>query len=149
MKKVFLLFFFVTIFILCTLQAQNKLDKDKEAVKKALLAQQEAWNKGDIDTFMEGYWKSDELQFIGGSGPTFGWQKTLDGYKKRYPDRATMGTLKFDILQIDKRSSKIISLIGKFTLIRAKDKPSGHFLLLWKKIKGKWLIVADCTSSDS
>ena len=149
MKNISLLLFCFLIYSNCDLKAQSKFDKNKEQVKKALLAQQDAWNNGDIDAFMEGYWKSEQLQFIGGSGPTFGWQQTLDGYKKRYPDRAAMGTLKFDILQIDQRSSKVISLIGKFTLTREKDQPSGHFLLLWKKIKGKWLIVADCTSSDS
>lgn len=124
--------------------AQN--GKDIELVKEALQIQQSAWNRGDIDAFMEGYWKSENLQFIGASGPTYGWQTTLENYKKRYPDKAAMGQLEFEIYNIDVRSKNVISLIGKYTLIREKDTPSGYFLLIWKKIKGKWLIVADHTN---
>ena len=147
MKKTFssLLLMFCFLFIQSTLLL-GQSEKAIEAVKSALFIQQEAWNNGDIDAFMEGYWKSDNLQFIGSSGPTYGWKNTLEGYKKRYPDRAAMGQLTFDILNIDVRSKKVISLVGKFTLKRENDSPSGHFLLIWKKIKGKWLIVADHTS---
>ena len=95
---------------------------------------------------METYWKSENLQFLGSNGPTYGWENTLERYKKRYPDRAAMGQLEFEIMNIDVRSKKVISLIGKYTLKRENDEPSGYFLLLWKKIKGKWLIVADHTS---
>ena len=144
-----ILVFFCILCTATTLFAQGSSDKDIEMIKNAMQKQQDAWNNGDIDTFMEWYWKSDNLQFIGGNGPTFGWQNTLDNYKKRYPDTATMGKLKFDILQVDRRSRKVISLIGKFTLTREKDQPTGHFLLLWKKIKGQWLIIADCTSAAS
>jgi hypothetical protein len=86
------------------------------------------------------------LQFIGSSGPTYGWQTTLENYKKNYPDSDAMGKLRFDILNMNQRSKKVVSVVGKFTLMRKNDEPSGYFLLIWQKIKGKWVIVADHTS---
>ena len=147
MKKAFIQFTFTLIFSLsCGYFANAQSHNDIEAVKQALFTQQDAWNQGNIDAFMEGYWKSEQLQFIGASGPTYGWQTTLENYKKRYPDQAAMGQLEFEILNVDIRSKKVISLLGKYSLKRENDSPSGYFLLLWKKIKGKWLIVADHTS---
>ena len=135
----------VTI-LLVSASLRGQTDRDVEAVKALLISQSEAWNRGDIDAFMEGYWKSDKLLFTSGGGITEGWQNTLDRYKKGYPDRAAMGKLTFDILNVTKRSKKIISLNGKFTLEREKDRPTGYFLLLFQKIKGQWVIVADCTA---
>ncbi|HMQ64263.1 MAG TPA: DUF4440 domain-containing protein [Flavilitoribacter sp.] len=133
-------------FLLVSAGTFAQTDRDVEAVKALLKSQSEAWNRGDIDGFMEGYWKSDKLLFTSSGGVTEGWQNTLDRYKKGYPDLAAMGKLTFDILHVTKRSKKIISLNGKFTLEREKDRPSGYFLLLFQKIKGKWVIVADCTA---
>ncbi|MCB0609045.1 MAG: DUF4440 domain-containing protein, partial [Lewinella sp.] len=107
----------VTI-LLVSASLRGQTDRDVEAVKALLISQSEAWNRGDIDAFMEGYWKSDKLLFTSGGGITEGWQNTLDRYKKGYPDRAAMGKLTFDILNVTKRSKKIISLNGKFTLER-------------------------------
>ena len=117
-----------------------------ESVKKILMKQSDDWNNGDIDAFMEHYWKSDQLQFIGSKGITYGWQNTLEGYKKRYPDKTAMGTLKFDILNVTQRSKKVISLVGRFHLKRTIGDLSGHFLLIFQKIKGRWVITADHTS---
>lgn len=144
MKSVFLLFtalFFSTVF-----WAQTVESKDFQAVRQVLATQQDAWNRGDIDAFMEYYWKSPELQFLGSKGPTYGWQNTLERYKKNYSNRDLMGQLKFDILNLNQRSKKVITVLGKFTLIRKNDEPSGYFLLVFQKIKGKWVIVADHTS---
>ncbi len=126
--------------------AQHTEDKDFQAIRAAMGEQEQAWNQGDIDAFMEHYWKSEDLQFIGSRGPTYGWQTTLENYKKNYPDRDAMGKLRFDILNINRRDKKVISVLGKFTLERKNDQPSGYFLLIWQKIKGKWVIVADHTS---
>ena len=123
-------------------------DQDILKVKQLLHEQSIAWNKGDIDTFMETYWKSDRLQFIGAKGVTYGWQNTLEGYKRRYPNREAMGQLTFDIITVDKHSDQLISLVGKFMLKRSIGDLSGHFLLLIKKIDGKWLIIADHTSAE-
>ena len=107
--------------------------------------QEAAWNRGDIPAFMEGYWKSEELTFIGSSGLNKGWQTTLDNYKKNYPDKATMGKLSFDVLKVDHINQDACYLIGRYTLVREKDRPTGLFTLLWKKINGKWVIVSDQT----
>lgn len=107
--------------------------------------QEEAWNKGDIKGFMEYYWKSDSLKFIGSKGITYGWQKTLDNYIKGYPTKSAMGILTFSILEITQLSNSSIYVIGKWDL--KKEKPSGgYFTLLWRKINDKWVIVADHTS---
>ena len=119
-----------------------------EKVKSLLHHQSELWNNGDIEGFMEDYWKSEKLVFLGSKGPIYGWQATLDRYKKNYPDRATMGKLKFDLINVDQQSRKVVSVVGKFYLTRPEvGDLSGYFLLILRKIKGKWLIVADHTSS--
>lgn len=123
--------------------AQSKAEKE---IRKVLAEQTEAWNKADIQGFMQGYWVSDSLKFIGKNGVTKGWTATLNNYKKSYPDKAAMGTLTFDILTVEKISSKAAFVIGKWKLQREKDVLQGHFTLFWKKIKGKWLIVADHSS---
>jgi len=132
-------------FFAFNLQAQEQ-HRSVKKVLKILKKQSEQWNKGDIEAFMQDYWKSDQLQFIGSKGVTYGWQQTFDNYKKGYPDRAAMGQLTFDILNTKRLSRKVISVTGKFTLKRENDMPTGHFLLIWKKIKGKWVIIADHTS---
>lgn len=123
-------------------QDDNLIGKE---IKKVLSAQQKAWNEGNIEVFMQGYWPSDSLTFIGSKGLTYGWKKTLDNYKKSYPDKTTMGKLQFDILKLDILSADAAILIGRYTLIREKDQPTGLFTLVWKKIDGKWVIISDQT----
>ncbi len=140
------------LFIVCLSMAYStetlaqKDSKDFEQIKKILFQQEEDWNKGDIDAFMKAYWNSEELQFGGANGITKGWQQTLDNYKKGYPDRATMGKLTFVIKDMTQHSKTVISLTGSWELERENDRPGGHFLLIWRKIKGEWKIVVDHTS---
>jgi ketosteroid isomerase-like protein len=122
-------------------------DPDIAQVRALLQQQQDAWNRGDIDAFMQAYWKSDQLQFVGGNGITLGWQNTLDNYKKRYPNRSAMGQLTFGVVSVEKLSKKVIFLIGTWNLKRDADQPGGYYNLLWKKIAGRWVIVTDHTSS--
>jgi hypothetical protein len=129
------------IFISIGVAAQE----DIKAVTAAMNAQEKLWNSGNIDGFMEYYWKSDSLKFIGGKGVTYGWQKTLDNYKRSYPNKAAMGILKFTLIENTQLSHDAIYVIGKWEL--QKGKPAGgHFTLLWRKIDGKWVIVSDHTS---
>jgi len=127
--------------------------KEKQAILNVLHQQTQYWNEGRLDQFMDGYWQSDSLQFIGGKGITYGWQNTLDRYRKTYPDQATRGTLRFDILQVellgrDASGQESAFVVGKFYLSRPeKGDANGHFTLLWKKIKGRWVITADHSSS--
>lgn len=119
---------------------------DQEQVREIMAKQEAAWNRGDLEGFMEGYWKSDSLRFIGSRGLSYGWQTTLQNYKKSYPDSETMGKLKFTILSVEKLSKNNIYVIGKWSLTRKVGDLSGHYTLLWKKIHGKWVIVADHSS---
>lgn len=141
--------YLVMLFVGIATVAFAQKNKDIETVKSILLRQADDWNRGDLDAFMVGYWPSEKLQFIGGKGVTYGWQNTLERYKRVYPDRATMGKLKFDILEVQQISKKVIMLTGKYTLTRENDQPTGHFLLIWRKIKGDWMIIADHSSSAS
>jgi len=117
----------------------------KKQIRKVMKTQEYAWSQGDITGFMKGYWKSDSLKFVGSRGITYGWQTTLENYKKSYPDTKTMGKLHFDIELIEKLSVDTYYLIGRYTLQREKDKPSGYFNLIWRKIKGNWKIITDMT----
>jgi hypothetical protein len=142
MKKIFLL-----ILIACSLPALLPAqDKDKQQILSLLQRQTEDWNRGNIDAFMVGYWNSDSLMFIGKSGVTYGYKKTLENYKKNYSDTAQMGKLSFDILQVKRLSNEYYYVVGKWFLKRSVGDIGGHYNLLFRKIKGKWVIVADHSS---
>lgn len=119
---------------------------DEKAIHSLLAKQVEAWNRGNIEEFMQGYWKNDSLMFIGKSGVTYGYQQTLDNYKRGYPNKDYMGTLKFDILQVKKIAKGVYFVVGKWFLKRSAGDVGGHYSLLLRKIKGKWNIVADHSS---
>ena len=118
----------------------------EDAVTKVLNDQENAWNTGDITKYMEGYWKNDSLKFIGKSGIQYGWQQTIDNYKKSYPDKATMGSLKFEIVKIETLSNSSAFVVGKWALTREKGNVNGYFTLLFKLIEGNWVIVCDHSS---
>jgi len=120
--------------------------KEEQLISSVLYAQQKAWNTGSITAFMEGYWKSPQLSFIGSKGVTRGWEQTAENYHKGYPDKAAMGSLDFEIIELRVLSATAAYMIGKYTLTREDDSPSGHFNLLWEKIDGQWVIVSDHTS---
>ncbi len=120
---------------------------DEQLIFNVLETQRLAWNDGDIELFMEGYWKSEALSFTGKSGVTKGWEATLSNYQKSYPDRATMGQLSFEVLELNLLSEASAHMIGKWQLARdTKEDVGGFFTLIWRKIDGNWLIVADHTS---
>lgn len=120
--------------------------QDKQAIAAVMHKQQVDWSNGDIDGFMQSYWKSDSLAFIGKRGPTYGWQQTLDNYKKSYPDKAAMGKLTFRLDKIELLSKTDAFVMGAWSLAREKDAPGGYFTLWFKKVNGKWVIVCDHTS---
>lgn len=126
--------------------AASAQNKDETAVRNLLEQQRQAWNAGDIEKFMDGYWQSDSLMFVGKSGVTYGWQNTLDNYKKGYPDTAAMGKLKFDILEVKRLSVLYFFVVGKWHLTRSIGDVGGHFTLLFKKVKNNWVIVTDHSS---
>ncbi len=116
------------------------------AVLDVLDMQVEAWNEGDIDGFMAGYLNSDELRFTSGNEVHRGWRQTLQRYRQRYPDRAAMGTLAFENLDVRVLSEHAAMVFGRFRLTREADEPTGLFTLLLEQHGEQWLIVADHTS---
>lgn len=119
---------------------------EEQSIRQLLKTQTESWNRGDIEGFMQTYWKSDSLMFIGKSGVHFGWQETSNNYKKGYPDTTAMGKLSFDIIAVKKLSPEYYYVVGKWMLKRTIGDLSGHYDLLLRKIKGRWHIIADHSS---
>lgn len=143
MKILFLLV--ITIAFAATIGAQS--DKSAVAIRKIMVDQTAAWNRGDLDAFMSiGYWRSDKLKFVSGDRITYGWQQTLDNYKKTYATKALMGTLTFSELEIEIISKDAAFVTGSWHLKREKDDPKGKFTLLFRKFKEGWRIVADHSS---
>ncbi len=127
-------------------QAQNTRS-DSAAISALLDKQTRAWNEGIIDSFMVGYLHTDSLMFIGKKGLTYGYQVTLENYKKGYPDKAGMGTLHFDIKKMKPLGRRFYFVVGKWALTRPeKGDLEGFFSLLLEKIGGEWKIIADHSS---
>jgi ketosteroid isomerase-like protein len=116
-------------------------------IRIVLKSQQDAWNRGDIDTFMNGYWRSENTLLVSGDEVTRGWQKVLDRYKKKYSDRAKTGTLTFSDLEITPLSNDSAVVLGSWELKRASDKPHGRFTLIFRRFPEGWKIVHDHTSA--
>ena len=135
-----------------TLTAQHSSPPNKHslktiaAIRAVLDAQSDAWNRGDIEAFMAGYWRSPETVFISGDSLTRGWQTVLDRYKKNYDSREKMGTLTYSNLEITPIGNDAAVVIGRWHLQRAKDEPHGRFTLIFRKTKQGWRIVHDHTS---
>ena len=138
-----LLFVFPVVLAAQSERERNKIESDIIAVMDAQVA---AWNRGDIDAFMRGYWSSNDLVFVSGDSVTRGWQSTLDRYKKTYDSRAKMGALKFGDLQVSVLSKDAAVVLGSWDLTRAADNPKGKFTLIFRKFKDGWRIVHDHTS---
>jgi len=121
------------------------------AVRKVLAVQQEAWNRGDIDSFMQGYAKSDDIRFAGGDKVKYGWQATLDSYRKGYPDSAAMGKLDFELIEVRELGAAAVYVFGKWHLTRANEPPDkaphGLFTLIVERKGGTWVITRDHTSA--
>lgn len=127
-----------------TLTAQQ--NNDEKEITALLNRQTQSWNRHNLDEFMSGYWHSDSLMFIGKSGVTYGYANTLNNYKKNYSDSSLMGRLFFEIIQVKKLSPTYYWVLGKWFLKRTVGDLSGHYTLLFKKINGKWNIIADHSS---
>ncbi len=143
MKKTILTITLSLVFLVST-QAQDAVAE--AAIRKVMDDQAAAWNRGDIDTFMQGYWNSDKLVFVSGDGVTRGWKPTLDRYKKTYGTREKMGMLAFSDLEIAVVSKDAAVVLGSWALVRAADNPKGKFTLVFRKFPEGWRIVHDHTS---
>ena len=117
------------------------------ALRAVLDSQQDAWNRGDIESFMDGYARSSDIVFVSGDSLTHGWQTVHDRYKKNYDSRDKMGTLTFSDLEVTVMSDNAAVMVGRWHLQRSNDEPHGRFTLIFRKTKQGWKIVHDHTSS--
>jgi uncharacterized protein (TIGR02246 family) len=137
------------------LRAQTSVRPNKReaktiaAVRSVIDAQRDAWNRGDVEGYMDGYARSADTIFVSGDSVTRGWQTVLDRYKKNYNSRDKMGTLTFSDLEITPMGNDAAIVLGRWQLQRAKDEPHGRFTLVFRKTKQGWKIVHDHTSSAS
>lgn len=132
--------------LFCLLSTMGWGQNDPEAVaaiKQVMQQQEEAWSQHDIDGFMAGYWQSDSLKFFGSNGVTTGWQNTLDNYKKSYPKPQDTGILSFTFEDISAINPEAYWVMGRYHLARDQGEAEGTFMIIFKKIKGEWRIVAD------
>ena len=126
-----------------------KQNANAKAEVQAVLNEQAAcWSRGDLECYMQGYWKSDSLLFVGSRGLTYGWQQTLDNYKRGYPDAAAMGKLTFDLKEMRELAPETMLVVGKWHLQREASKGDleGHFSVILKRFAEGWKIVADHSS---
>ena len=123
--------------------------KPDVAIRAVIEAQREAWNRGDIEGYMDGYERSANTVFVSGDNVTHGWQTVLDHYKKAYDSREKMGVLTFSDLEITSLGTDTAVVLGRWHLQRAKDEPHGRFTLIFRKTKQGWKIIHDHTSSSA
>jgi hypothetical protein len=124
----------------------GQASKADMAIQHVLNKQVDAWNRGDLRDFMEGYWNHEQLIFVGSQGPQYGWQTAYDRYLRTYNTPEKMGTLKFGILKKEKLSKNKWLVLGTWYLTRSMDDAGGAFTLIFRKVKGEWKIVYDHTS---
>ena len=138
-----------------SVRAQNPPTPNKResrissAVRAVLTAQSQAWNRGDIDGYMDGYARSPDTVFVSGDSVARGWQTVLDRYRKKYDSRDKMGTLTFSDLEITPLGNDAALALGRWHLQRATDEPHGRFSLILRRTKHGWKIVHDHSSAAS
>ncbi|MFT4022283.1 MAG: nuclear transport factor 2 family protein [Flavihumibacter sp.] len=132
--------------MLCiSLAAAAQTDDPPAAIRKLMSNQQDAWNRGDLVAFMNGYWKSDSLMFIGSKGIVYGYDNTLKRYQATYSSPEQMGKLKFDLLHINRLDQHAYLVVGRFHLTRTVGDLSGIFTLTFRQVNGEWVITSDHT----
>lgn len=136
----------LSLILLGTRGFSQKVSIDVSEVKRIMILQEDAWNKGSVEGFMEYYWKSDSLMFFGSKGVIKGWQQNVNNYIKSYPNKDAMGKLSFTILEGQQLSTNVIVILGKWKLESKGKEVGGDFSLVWKRINKKWVIVMDHTT---
>ncbi len=143
MKQFPFVFLIALILLGCN---KNKFNNEVLAIKDVMEQQTQCWSKGDIEGFMKGYWESDSLRFLGRRGLTYGWETTLNNYKKAYPNPSAMGKLKFIHISFEPLGNNKMFVVGKWALYREKDTLSGYYSLIWRKFDEQWKVVFDHTN---
>jgi ketosteroid isomerase-like protein len=130
-------------------EAQSLPGMEAKAILAVLSGQQDAWNRGDIAAFMQGYENSNDTTFVGSTGVVRGYQPVLERYLKRYPTRDAMGQLTFSELEVHALGAEHAWVLGKFNLVRNEaggGNANGRFTLLFKKSQAQWKVIVDHTS---
>ena len=140
MKKLILILLLLPLF---SFGQEREWTGEEQEILAVIEKQRQDWNNFDIEGFMEGYWKSEELRFYGSNGVTSGWVNTLERYKKAYPTKEHTGQLKFVINEISRIEKNSYYVMGEFHLERPVGDANGIFMILFRKIDGKWKIIAD------
>jgi ketosteroid isomerase-like protein len=145
-KKLFaILFAFISTVSFAQSQSSTAIN---ENIRSVLIRQKDCWNEGNIDGYMQGYWKSDSLLFTSGGKIQRGWQATFEKYKKSYNTKAKMGKLYFSQLEVNLLSPEAAWIFGRWELKREKDNPKGVFTLILRKFSDGWKIIHDHTASQ-
>ena len=142
-RRLFCLAATVVSIVFMTIATNAQDEKHVDAIRAVLEAQRDAWNKGDIAGYMDGYDRSETTVFVSGDKVTHGWQTVFDHYKKSYDTREKMGALSFSELEISMLNNDFAFVIGKWLLKRSNDEPHGRFTLVFKKTKQGWRIIHD------
>ncbi|MGA9271465.1 MAG: nuclear transport factor 2 family protein [Lutimonas sp.] len=140
MKKLLLILLLVPLF---SFGQESQRTPEEQEILAVIEKQRQDWNNFDLEGFMEGYWKSEELRFYGSNGVTSGWKSTLERYKKAYPTKDHTGLLKFVINEISMIEKNSYYVMGEFYLERSVGDTNGIFMILFRKIDGEWKIIAD------
>ena len=150
MRAISILFTSIFLLLLMTAAAQTGGVEDASAIRQVIEQQQQAWNRGDLEEFMAGYWNSPELTFFSGAHESKGWQAALDRYKKNYQGAGhEMGKLEFANLRIEKLGSDAAFVRGEFHLTMSDGKtPHGLFTLIFRKFPNGWKIVHDHSAGE-
>ena len=127
-------------------ERSSSYETSKQEITTMMLQQAKDWSNGDLEAFMEGYIKSDSLKFVGSKGITYGWQQTLNNYKKGYPTKEHTGILTFNLLNFDQLADDVFLVIGEYHLKRSVEDADGMFSIILKKIEDEWKIIADHSS---
>jgi ketosteroid isomerase-like protein len=133
------------VFVVLIAPAVSAANNAAAEIRAVMRAQVAAWNRGDIDGFMDGYARAAETEFVSGAKITRGWQTVRDNYRKKYDSREKMGILKFSKITVTPLSSEAATVRGRWQLVRHKDKPQGTFTLLFRRTPVGWRIVRDHT----
>lgn len=136
---------YALLLTLCLISCGQK-QGDLTQINEVLEHQVRSWNDGDLDGYMEGYWKDEKLIFTGGKRLNKGWANTLERYKRSYSSEEEMGILSFNELEVELLSEEFAFATGEWRLIRVSDTLQGRFTLVWRKLNEKWCIIADHSS---
>lgn len=136
---------FIFILLVCITHVAYA-QTDEQQIEKVLYDQTMAWNQGDLIGYMEGYWKSDSLIFIGSKGVRNGWRNTLESYQISYNTPERMGRLEFSNLKFERLCNSEFMVLGRWSIDRTGQKLRGYFTLRTRKINGQWKIIFDHSS---